>query len=535
MKAFFRKIFSSKILCFALLFIEFLVVVIFWAIIEFGFTESVAGGLPLDQREFIGKLLTIIFYTLRGILYVINIVVFFKIVNREENPEYKIPWLVFIFILPVWTITFFLIFGKTKLRKKDVKIVEPTKKLLEDRAKIHEEENQAVLSEIDEEYQGVFNYLRWATKLDITKNNRITYYKNGEEFFPDMVEALKTAKKFIFIEFFIVARGKWWDKIHEVLVQKAKEGVEVRLIYDDIGSSKVVPTNFDLHLQKEGIGCHKFHPVMPTMSNAVNNRDHRKIVVIDHKIGFTGGMNLADEYANDLPRFGYWKDTMVKVEGKAISNLIATFLQNYDLTTFKLSDYEKYVLGDYDTFDDKGYAFHFGDAPGGYQNFEQIGEQNYINLLNVAKKKVYISTPYLIATYPLTRALQAAAKRGVEVHLIVPGIPDKKMVYTMAKCSFHTFLEAGIHVHIYTPGFNHEKQMLVDDRLCFVGTINFDFRSLTHHFETGITFLDAPCLPQIKEDFEDMLKQSEEVPVDFKAKLGQRLLFAIVKMIRVLF
>ena len=535
MKTFLRKIFGSKVFCFILMFIEFAVVVVAWAFIEFRFVDYAAGGTAPQDRQLVDYIVTIVFYALRALLYVVDIIVFFRIINREENPEYKIPWLAFMFLLPVWTVTFYLMFVRNKPRKRDRKILEPTKELLQKKCAKHDEENQAILEEIDPQYQGVFSYLRKHTYLNITKGNRITYYKNGEEFFPEFVEALRLAEKFIFIEFFIIGEGVWWTKVLDILKEKAAKGVDVRVIYDDIGSSGVVPGKLDLILQGFGIKCHKFHPVMPVLSNTVNNRDHRKIVVIDHKIAFTGGMNLADEYANEIVRFGYWKDTMVKIEGKAIYNSIATFLQDYDLSTFEISDYDKFLKGDYPEFKDKGYAYHFGDAPGPYQDFEPLGEQNYINLLNVATKRVDISTPYLITSYPLMRAVLGAAKRGVEVNLIVPGIPDKPIVYWMAKCQFHTYLKAGVNVYVYTPGFNHEKQMLVDDRLCFVGTINFDFRSLTHHFETGITFLDAPCLPEIKKDFEEMMSQSEKVPMDFKAKLFPRILSAILRMVRVLF
>ena len=535
MKVFFKRILSSKILCFALLVLEFAVIVAFWSFIEFSFVDSAAGGTDVSGRAQTNLIVSIIFYALRAILYVIDVIVFFKIIIRDENTEYKVPWLVCMFILPVWTITFYLVFGRTKLRKKDAKVVDDSVKMFEKRAELSEEENQAVFGEMEERYSGVFKYLRNCTNLDVSKNNKITYYKNGETFFPELIESLKKAEKFIFIEFFIIGEGKLWQSVLEVLKEKAKNGVDVRLIYDDIGSSSVVPKDIVETLKEAGIECHAFHPVTPALSNALNNRDHRKIVVIDHKIAYTGGMNLADEYANEVVRFGYWKDTMVKIEGKAISNLIATFLQNYDLTTFTVSDYDKYLKGDYEEYEDKGYAFAFGDAPGAYSNYEQIGEQNYINLINVANKSVYVSTPYLITSYPLTRALTGAAKRGVDVKLIVPGIPDKKFAYWMAKSQFHVFLEAGVKIYTYTPGFNHEKLMLVDDRLCFVGTINFDFRSLTHHFECGVTFLDAPCLPEIKEDLDQMVSESELVPVDFKQKGIQKLLAYALKIFRVLF
>ena len=534
MPKFLRKLLSPKALFALILIVELLIVASFWVFLTYGLDFWIDGKTSTGQNtsDVVG---VVLFAIARIIMWIISFAVFLKIINREENPEYKIPWLSLLFLFPIITLTFYLLFVRRRMRNKDAAIVMPTRHYLKEREKQTEPEYNAVLSEIDPQYQGVFNYLHKSTHLNVTKNNRLTYYKNGEEFFPDFVESLKKAEKFIFMEFFIVSEGKWWSQVLSVLEERAAAGVEVRFIYDDIGSFGTIPEDLPLRLQKAGIECHKFHPFHPFLSNTINNRDHRKIVVIDHKIGYTGGMNLADEYANDLLRFGYWKDTMVKIEGKGISNLIATFLQNYDLTTFVQSNYDKYLDGDdYPCFEDKGFAFSFGDAPGPYQSYEQIGEQNYINLLAVATKRVDICTPYLICSYPLQRAVIAAAKRGVEVNLIVPGIPDKKAVYWMAKCNFRVFQKGGVNIYIYTPGFNHEKQMLVDDRLCFCGTINFDFRSLTHHFEDGMTFLDAPCLSEVRKDFDEMIAQSQLVPLDYPIPGYQRVICALLRIFRVL-
>ena len=247
-------------------------------------------------------------------------------------------------------------------------------------------------------------------------------------------------------------------------------------------------------------------------------------------MAFTGGMNLADEYGNIIKRFGYWKDTMVKIEGSAINNLIATFLQNFNLCVQKVSDYNHYLGYKYPEYDDEGFVMPFGDGPGGIDD-ALIGEQTYINMLNFAKKKVYISTPYLIPTYQLLDALRNAALRGVEVNLILPGIPDKKAVYVVAKSHFRYLLDAGVNIYTYTPGFNHMKTALSDDELAFVGTINFDFRSLVHHYECGALLYKNKCIKDIHDDFEEMLKQCQKVPKNFKLKLLARSFCTIVKLI----
>ena len=320
-----------------------------------------------------------------------------------------------------------------------------------------------------------------------------------------------------------------------MLKQKAKEGVEVRILYDDMGCGGTIHSRTPKILGKFGIKCYKFHPFRPILSGVYNNRDHRKIVVIDHKMAFTGGMNLADEYANDIKRFGYWKDTMIKIEGSAIDNLITVFLQNLNLAVGHVSDYNKWLNHKYENYyEDEGYCMPFGDGPGDYIP-GLVGEQTYINILNYAKEKVYISTPYLVPTYGLIDALRNTALRGVEVNLILPGIPDKKVVYWMAKSNFKYLLDAGVNIYLYTPGFNHMKSAIADNELGFVGTINFDFRSLVHHFECGALLYKCNCMSQITEDFEEMIKVSKKVPRNYHFRGIKKSICSVLKIISALF
>ena len=484
-----------------------------------------------DENNPIVAAITILSYILFKIIaFIVGLIIFFKIVNKEEDPEFKIPWIVGMLLLPFFTSMIYLIFGNHGLRKKDKLIISATKNAYNAHFLIrNEEEKRLIQNELDDA-TGTFKYIHNTTLLGVHKNNRVTYYKKGEDFFPAFIEGLKQAKEFIFIEFFIITDGKMWSEVQEVLKQKALEGVDVRIVYDDMGSGGNISYFTPRKLAKYGIKAYKFHPFRPLLSGVYNNRDHRKIVIIDHQMAFTGGINLADEYANIIKRFGYWKDTMVKIEGQAINNLIVTFLQNYNLCTGTVSDYNKYLLYDYEKFDEPGYVMPFGDGPGGIDD-ALIGEQNYINILNFAKKSVYISTPYLVPTYSLLDALRNASLRGVDVHLILPGIPDKKAVYAVAKSHFHYLLASGVKIHIYKPGFNHMKTMLADDQLAFVGTINFDFRSLVHHFECGTLLYKTPCCKDIREDFDEMIAQSELVPANFKLKRGTRWFCSIVKLI----
>ena len=344
-----------------------------------------------------------------------------------------------------------------------------------------------------------------------------------------MMKALSEAEEFIFMEFFIIADGKEWDQTREILIEKAKKGVEVRLVYDDMGCGGTIDADTPKQLGQYGIKCYKFHPFRPILSGMYNNRDHRKIVVVDHKYGFTGGCNLADEYSNRIVRFGYWKDTMIRIEGSGINNLISIFLQNYDLAQGQPTDAFKYLMHEYEQFDEEGYVMPFGDGPGGIDD-ALIGEQNYVNLIKYARRKVYISTPYLVPTYTLIDTMRNAALRGVEINLILPGVPDKKLVYSVAKSHFKYLMDAGVNIYIYNPGFNHMKTALADGELGFVGTINFDFRSLVHHFECGAMLYKNPCLKDIERDFENMIAQSSKVPADFKLRLRTRSFCSLAKL-----
>ena len=529
MKKFFRMLGSGYILILFILLLEIGAVLFLEWLIQ-GDGLQTLNIINLDENPPLATLITILVYIgVRLIEFIVALIIFFKIVNKDEDPEFKIPWIVGMLLLPLFFSVLFLIFGNHGLNKRDRLIVDATRNAYNAHFKLNRREEKEYKEELGRA-MGTFKYIKNITQLGAHQNNRVTYYKNGETFFPALIEGLKEAKEFIFIEFFIIADGKEWSAVTEILKQKAAEGVEVKIVYDDMGCSGTISGSTPRKFRKLGIDCRKFHPFRPILSGVYNNRDHRKIVVIDHKMAFTGGINLADEYANEIKRFGYWKDTMVKIEGSAINNLIATFLQNYNLCAGQISDYNKYMMYNYPKFDEDGYVMPFGDGPGGIDD-ALIGEQTYINMLHYATKSVYISTPYLVPTYQLIDAMRNAAFRGIDVNLILPGIPDKKAVYAVAKSNFRYLLDAGVKIFIYKPGFNHMKTMLVDDELAFVGTINFDFRSLVHHFECGALLYKNPCMKDIRKDFDEMISQCEQVPTNYKLKRGTRWFCSIVKLI----
>lgn len=519
MKKFFRNLFSGYILILLILLIEGLVLLFAQFGIDFLISRFVQDIDNLDLAQFLFKLgVSLSYLIFKFIAFIIEVVIFFKIVNKAENPEFKIPWIVGMLILPLFCSVVYLIFGIHRFSKNDKKVLEKSKESYKEHVKITEEMKVDLGHSI-----GTFNYLNNVTSMGAHKYNKMTYFGEGSDFFDDMIEKLKQAKEFIFIEFFIITDGKYWKEIKQILIDKAKEGVEIKLIYDDMGSSGSISPKTPKELRKYGIGCYKFHPFKPILSGIYNNRDHRKIVVIDHDYGYTGGINLADEYGNLIKRFGYWKDSMIRIEGSAIDNLITIFMQNYDFAQGKVSDLSKYLDYEYPKYESEGYVMPFGDGPGLVDN-ALVGEQTYINIINYAQKEVFISTPYLVPTYGLIDALRNAALRGVKVHLIVPGIPDKKIVYKVAESNFAYLLEAGVNIYRYTPGFNHQKSIIADERLAMVGTINFDFRSLVHHYECGAVVYKDEVLKDILEDHKQMVKDSELVPKTYKQKgLSKRL------------
>ncbi len=438
---------------------------------------------------------------------VMGVVVFLSILNKKETPEFKLPWLVLLLIFPFFTLIFYILFAKPHLPKKYVKNYEAVKSELKRcRPKVDGERIKAFLKDRAD----IDNYLETASQTIGHIENKTTYLKSGEEFWASLLADLKKAKSFIFMEFFIITYGQMWESIHEILLEKVKEGVEVRLIYDDIGSVGKVKGDFYKQLKNEGINCIRFNPFRPVVSGIYNNRDHRKIVVIDGVVGFTGGINIGDEYVNITNPLGKWKDSALRIEGSAVANLTELFLLSFDGSVKKSIDYDKYFLESYPVFEGGGYVHPFGDGPSLVYK-ELVGETNYINLINSAKNYVYITTPYLIPDYNLISSLRNAVMRGVDVRIITPHIPDKKIIFNMTRSNYKTLLEAGVKIYEYTPGFVHAKTLVADGKTAFVGTINLDYRSLVHHFECGVSIIGDSCIEDIKADFDESFLESQEI------------------------
>lgn len=461
-------------------------------------------------------------------IFITEIVVIIAIMVSNNNPDYKLIWLFVVVMIPLAGLMIYLIFYKRKLPKKVVNRMSGVQKslLLDDQA------NFESLKETDSLIVWQAKSLSVTSQSHLYKNSRLEYFPLGEDMHKSMLEGLKSAEKFIFLEYFIIEEGLFWNSILEILIEKAKQGVEIRLIYDDVGCMGTLPGNYYKTLKKKyNIDAVLFSKLKGQANGEFNNRSHRKIMVVDGQIGWTGGINLADEYINQKARFGHWKDTGIKVEGEAVQELTKLFLLDFALNSKKELnfDYEKYYVGKPMCQTDN-FVMPFGDSPKPLNEFS-VSKTAVLNLLNQAEKYVYITTPYLIVDNELAKALENTALRGVDIRIIVPHIPDKKLVFGMTRSVYRQLIKKGVKVYEYTPGFVHSKLYFADDKVAIIGTMNLDYRSLDHNFENGLWIYNDPCILDMKKDFISTMEKSQYMNnVNFKNNIFARFVNIIVKI-----
>ena len=445
--------------------------------------------------------------------YLVGIVRFFSLImvlylfNCPMDSSAKLTWMFIISIAPLLG-TGFLCFTQSNLghrMERDMlkKQIDLTRNSLE--------QPENVIRELEHDGSGtddLCRYLKRSGCFPLYDQTEVTYFPSGEAKFKAMLEEMEKAEKFIFMEYFIVEEGYMWGRILDVLTRKVKEGVEVRVMYDGMCEMSTLPANYWKLLKKVGIKSKPFSPIKPFVSTHYNYRDHRKILVIDNKVAFNGGVNLADEYINHIERFGHWKDTAIMLKGPAVRSFALLFLQMWNIDE-KNPDYDAWLGKEApEPKDANGYVMPYGDSP---LDEYKVGETVYMDILNRATDYVHIMTPYLILDDELETALKYAAQRGVDVKMILPGIPDKKIVYALAKTHYIQLLEAGVRIFEYTPGFVHAKVFVSDDTKAVVGTINLDYRSLYHHFECATYLYKTACIPEIEGDFRETLTKCREV------------------------
>ena len=437
--------------------------------------------------------------------YITSVLTLLFIINSKTIPETKLPWMLIILIFQPFGAVLYLILGRRLITRKEKIFLN---KLNTDYKHLFEVNCDALneLKEYDLNAYQKAKALSNDSNNSLCKNTTGKYYNCGENFFSEFKETLLNAKKYIFMEYFIVEDGVMWNEILDILRKKVIEGIEVRFLYDDIGCLFTLPINYYKQLRSYGIKANCFAKFNGRANSSHNNRSHRKITIIDGKIAYTGGINLADEYINKNSRLGYWKDSVIRICGKGVNELIKIFLFDWDLNSGKISNLENY-LNSNDNLISDGYYLPFGTGPRPIYK-PNISENMYLNLINQATNYIYITTPYLIIDNELTNALINAAKRGVNVVIVTPHIPDKKIVYALTKSSYTTLINSFVKVYEYTPGFMHAKNFICDDEYAVCGTINFDYRSLIHHYENGIWIYKASVIKDMKKDFEEVLNVS---------------------------
>lgn len=448
-----------------------------------------------------------------SVLKIISVILVLAVMNNWTNPYYKLAWTFIILFAPIIGIVLYVVFGKSELTKRTQERLDTVHS---DVIKCLPTDDAAMQRLMTEDYSAAqqAKYIQDYARFPLYQNSRTRYYPCGEEMFKDMLGAMERAEKFIFLEYFIVEDGEMLQRMLDVLKKKVKQGVLVRFIYDDVGSIQTLHASTIKELKAAGIACATFNPFRPILSIILNNRDHRKILVVDGQIGFTGGINLADEYINRKERFGYWKDTGIEIKGEAVWSLTTMFLEMWNYINKSSEDYLKYFPKEYNKKLNPldGYVQPYGDSPLDHEN---VGENVYLNIIHRAQKYVYIFTPYLIVDNEMTVALQNAAKCGVDVRIVTPGIPDKKMVFLLTQSYYEQLIESGVKIYQYSPGFLHAKCFVSDDKIAVVGTINLDYRSLYMHFEDGVFMYRSQAVMQVKKDVENTIKKSEEITLEF--------------------
>lgn len=501
----------------------------------------------------VSGLITQTLYTVVEIIFIV------AVINKDEPPEYKTPWLLTILLIPIVGVVVYLLFGGKAIAPKAKKRFKKNK-LSSKQYFAENKKTCANLKQNSEQGAAISQYISNTCGMPVYCDTQTQYYSSGESFFEALKSDLKQAKSFILMEYFIITPGFMWSEIYKILKEKVSCGVKVYILYDDIGSAKHTPYKFDKLLTSRGINCCKFNPYIPVASSVHNNRDHRKITVIDGQIAYTGGVNIADEYINKEQPYGHWKDSAVRLQGDAARSFTVCFIEMYNFfakNTLNVADFIEQSVGEKvpetnyilaknqakQTLSDvvpcqtaneniegenclppNGYVQPYVDGPAPVLP-EYIAKNVYLSIIYGAKKYLYIATPYLIMGFEAEEALILAARRGVDVRIITPHTPDKKYVFTVTRSAYLKLINAGIKIYEYEPGFIHSKIIISDDEIATIGTVNFDYRSFIHHYECGVLLIKTPCLSEIKKDYILTAEQHGilQTPQSAKLSFGEKI------------
>lgn len=462
-----------------------------------------------------------------GSTIVFNLLMAILVINSPADASAKITWLIVIMVLPVFGALLYLYtrsdVGHRTLKKRISDITKETRFDIRQKREVLEH-----LEKLNPGAAALTRYIGSCGCHPLWQNTTVAYYPSGEEKLEGLLDALESAKSFIFLEYFIVDEGVMWGQVLDVLAEKARDGVDVRVLFDGTCEFTTIPHDYPQRLKALGIQCKLFAPAKPFLSTHYNYRDHRKIAVVDGRVSFTGGINLADEYINHVNRFGHWKDVAIRLDGEATRSFTLMFLQMWGIDE-KSIEASRFIHTPIPRqVNATGFVLPYGDCP---LDGNKVGERVYMDILNRAQRYVHIMTPYLILDGQMENAIKYAAERGVDVHLILPGIPDKKSAFWLARTHYASLLSAGVKISEYTPGFVHAKVFVADDQEAVVGTINLDYRSLYHHFECAAYLYETPCIADIEQDFQKTLTRCTRVTEKRLAEISwyQNLMGAALK------
>lgn len=457
---------------------------------------------------------------------IIKFIAAIYIIYKRQNPAYKIIWIILLMIMPVAGLVAYILWGNNKTPKK-------TKLKMENENKISKKlliKNEKLYELKDENRKKEAEYIYNVSKYPMYNNETTEYFESGEKCYKKIKEDIINAKEYILIEFFILSNGKMWKEIYEILKQKTKEGVKVYLIYDSLGSLFKKPRHLNEQLKEINVNYISFNKPTPLIRSYINFRDHRKIIVIDGLVAYTGGINIGDEYINLNSKLGYWKDSCARITGESIKSFIVMFFKIWNLNTKDRINYKKLIEKIEITEINNGYIIPYEDSP---QNKKNPAQNTYINIINNAKKYIYIMTPYLVLDSETEKALINASYSGIDVRIMTPRVPDKKLVHACTKSFYGGLLESGIKIYEYNPGFIHSKIIVSDDNVATVGTTNFDFRSFYLNYECGIWMYNTKTEKDIKQDFIDSIEKCDEIKLNVwkNRKLTTKIVEAILRLI----
>ena len=473
-----------------------------------------------------------------NVFQITSIILALYIVNKDDVTAYRMGWVLMIIIAPVFGGLMYLVWGDKRssifMRRKLDRGMEGIQEYVIQKPEVEQAFRKAM-----PRAAGCAHYLSDCCGFPVWQNTSVKYHSLGDYQFTDMLRELKNAEKFIFIEYFIIEEGVMWNSIFDILCEKVQQGVDVRVIYDDFGCLSKLPTGYDKNLEAMGIKCLRFNPFIPIIAVVMNNRDHRKMLIIDGNVAFTGGLNLADEYINHKRRFGHWKDSGLMLRGQAVWNFTAMFLEMWTAFRPENINVEQYMPHEeYEgQFAADGFVQPFFDSPFDY---ETVSVNLYTDIIYRANDYIFIFTPYLAISEEMSTALRTAAKRGVDVRLVIPGIPDKKLTYRITRSYTIPLLQAGVRVYEYTPGFLHSKSYVCDDETAIVGTINSDYRSLYLQFECGVLMSGNQAVLDVRDDALRTFEVAHEVTIEEREKTGlfgylERAFDSVLKLLAPLF